>query len=45
MIMIAAFSSHAARLQALEAGVASYLEKPLDLRLLKEELRRLLRRV
>lgn len=43
MIMIAAFSSHAARLQALEAGVASYLEKPLDLRLLKEELRRLLR--
>jgi DNA-binding response OmpR family regulator/predicted regulator of Ras-like GTPase activity (Roadblock/LC7/MglB family) len=31
-----------ARMQALEGGAASYLEKPLDLHLLKEELRRLL---
>jgi DNA-binding response OmpR family regulator/predicted regulator of Ras-like GTPase activity (Roadblock/LC7/MglB family) len=30
------------RTQALENGASSYLEKPLDLRLLKEELRRLL---
>ncbi|HEY4388526.1 MAG TPA: response regulator, partial [Ktedonobacteraceae bacterium] len=31
-----------ARMQALESGAASYLEKPLDIHLLKEELRRLL---
>ncbi len=33
---------NAARTQALESGAVSYLEKPLDLHLLKEELRRLL---
>src|SRR5712692_9976661 len=42
MIMLAPFGSAATRTQALEAGVVSYLEKPLDLHLLKEELRRLL---
>ena len=42
MIMVAAVSSPALRTQALEAGVVSYLEKPLNLRQLKEELRRLL---
>ncbi len=42
MIMVAAFGSDAIRTQALESGVVSYLEKPLDLHLLKEELRRLL---
>jgi DNA-binding response OmpR family regulator/predicted regulator of Ras-like GTPase activity (Roadblock/LC7/MglB family) len=30
------------RMQALESGASSYLEKPLDLHLLKEEIRRLL---
>jgi DNA-binding response OmpR family regulator/predicted regulator of Ras-like GTPase activity (Roadblock/LC7/MglB family) len=30
------------RMQALEGGAASYLEKPLDIHILKEELRRLL---
>src|SRR5437762_9642737 len=42
MIMVAAISSPTLRTQALEAGVVSYLEKPLDLHTLKEELRRLL---
>ncbi|HYL45264.1 MAG TPA: response regulator [Ktedonobacteraceae bacterium] len=42
MVMVAANSSQATRTQALEGGVASYLQKPLDLHLLKEELRRLL---
>ncbi|HLX41646.1 MAG TPA: response regulator, partial [Ktedonobacteraceae bacterium] len=44
MIMVAATSpnSHDIRTHALEAGVVSYLEKPLNLHLLKEELRRLL---
>src|SRR5438105_2701775 len=42
MIMVAAVGSPALRTQALEGGVVSYLEKPLDLHLLKEELRRLL---
>lgn len=42
MIMIAASDSAMERTQALEAGVVSYLSKPLDLHLLKEELRRLL---
>src|SRR5437016_9409749 len=42
MIMVAASSSAADRTQALEAGVVSYLSKPLDLHQLKEELRRLL---
>lgn len=34
----------AIRMQVLEGGAASYLEKPLDFRLLKEELRRLLQK-
>ena len=42
MIMIATSNSAEDRTQALEAGVVSYLSKPLDLHLLKEELRRLL---
>src|SRR5579863_8765520 len=44
MIMVATASSNSseARTQALEAGVVSYLEKPLNLHQLKEELRRLL---
>jgi len=42
MIMVTAFGSPETRTQALEAGVAGYLEKPLNLHLLKEELRRLL---
>jgi DNA-binding response OmpR family regulator/predicted regulator of Ras-like GTPase activity (Roadblock/LC7/MglB family) len=44
MIMIAAPGPNAGetRTQALEAGVVSYLEKPLNLHQLKEELRRLL---
>jgi len=42
MMMVAPFGSASTRTQALEAGVVSYLEKPLDLHLLKEELRRLL---
>lgn len=42
MVMVAAVDSGVTRTQALEMGVASYLEKPLDMRALKEELRRLL---
>src|SRR5579859_951396 len=42
MIMVAAPGSSVTRTQALENGVVSYLEKPLDLHILKEELRRLL---
>lgn len=42
MIMVVGASSPEIRRQALEAGVVGYLEKPLDLHLLKEELRRLL---
>ncbi|MDQ6659433.1 MAG: response regulator [Chloroflexota bacterium] len=42
MIMVAPPDSTLTRTQALEAGVVSYLEKPLDMHLLKEELRRLL---
>src|SRR5579863_4366428 len=44
MIMVATASSNSseARAQALEGGAVSYLEKPLNLHLLKEELRRLL---
>src|SRR5712691_4435562 len=42
LIMVTAFGSASTRNQALESGVVSYLEKPLDLHLLKEELRRLL---
>ena len=42
MILIGGSDSSALRMQALESGAAGYLEKPLDLHLLKEELRRLL---
>src|SRR6266480_149498 len=42
LIMVTAFGSASTRNQALEGGVVSYLEKPLDLHQLKEELRRLL---
>src|SRR5258708_241227 len=42
MIMVASASSSVTRTQALESGVVSYLEKPVDLHVLKEELRRLL---
>ncbi|GAC1633526.1 MAG: hypothetical protein NVS4B7_20580 [Ktedonobacteraceae bacterium] len=42
MVMVAANNTPLTRTQALEAGVVSYLEKPLNLHLLKEELRRLL---
>ncbi len=42
MIMIGMPGSSVTRTQALENGVVSYLEKPLDLHTLKEELRRLL---
>ncbi len=41
MIAIGVANSLAVRAQALECGAVSYLEKPLDLRLLKDELRRL----
>src|SRR5215467_15526750 len=42
MIMIGMPGSSVIRNQALESGVVSYLEKPLDLHTLKEELRRIL---
>ncbi len=42
MIMVGMPGSSVTRTQALENGVVSYLEKPLDLHILKEELRRLL---
>jgi CheY-like chemotaxis protein/predicted regulator of Ras-like GTPase activity (Roadblock/LC7/MglB family) len=42
MIMVAADASPASRSSALEGGAVSFLRKPLDLHLLKEELRRLL---
>ncbi len=42
MIMIGMPGSSVVRTQALESGAVSYLEKPLDLHALKEELRRLL---
>jgi DNA-binding response OmpR family regulator/predicted regulator of Ras-like GTPase activity (Roadblock/LC7/MglB family) len=42
MIMVGMPGSSVSRTQALENGVVSYLEKPLELRTLKEELRRLL---
>ncbi len=41
MITIGAANSPELRAQALETGAVSYLEKPLDFRVLKEELRRL----
>jgi predicted regulator of Ras-like GTPase activity (Roadblock/LC7/MglB family) len=40
--MVGDVDSSITRTQALESGAVGYLEKPLDLRLLKEELRRLL---
>ena len=42
MIMVAPVGSAITRTQALEGGVVSYLEKPLDVHVLKQELRRLL---
>src|SRR5579883_2545503 len=42
MVMLGEPGSGLTRAQALEQGVAAYLEKPLDPRALKEELRRLL---
>lgn len=42
MIMVVAPGSPSARSEAFQNGAVSYLEKPLDLHLLKEELRRLL---
>ena len=43
MIMIASADSAITRTQALEGGAVSYLIKPVDMRVLKEELRRLLK--
>ncbi len=42
MILLAATGSPGTRTQALEYGAAGYLEKPIDLHLLKVEVRRLL---
>src|SRR5579885_463925 len=42
MIMLSAYGSPETRVQALESGAVGYLEKPLNLHMLKEELRRLL---
>lgn len=42
MVMLGTPGDSVGRKQALEMGVAGYLEKPLDLHALKEELRRLL---
>lgn len=42
MVMLGAQGGGLNRTQALEMGVTSYLENPLDIRALKEELRRLL---
>jgi DNA-binding response OmpR family regulator/predicted regulator of Ras-like GTPase activity (Roadblock/LC7/MglB family) len=44
MILMGGPATEAVRTQALENGASSYLEKPLDLRLLKEELRRLVQK-
>ena len=41
VIMMTAFGSPTARQEALRHGVIAYMEKPFDLRSLKEELRRL----
>ena len=41
VIMMTAFGSPTARQDALQNGVVAYLEKPFDLRTLKDELRRL----
>lgn len=42
LVMVTAFASVPARDEVLEGGVVSYLEKPFDLRTLKEEVRRLM---
>src|SRR5579884_1794961 len=42
MIMLSEYGSPETRVQALESGAVGYLEKPLNLHMLKEELRRLL---
>ncbi|MDQ2887249.1 MAG: response regulator [Chloroflexota bacterium] len=42
MILLGGSDPSALRMQALESGASGYLEKPLDMHLLKEELRRLL---
>jgi CheY-like chemotaxis protein/predicted regulator of Ras-like GTPase activity (Roadblock/LC7/MglB family) len=42
MVMLGEPESGVGRVQALEMGVASYLEKPLDIQVLREELRRML---
>lgn len=44
VIMMTAFGSPSARQDALRDGVIAYLEKPFDLRLLKDELRRMVAR-
>jgi DNA-binding response OmpR family regulator/predicted regulator of Ras-like GTPase activity (Roadblock/LC7/MglB family) len=44
LIAVGGPDTAAIRMQVLEGGAASYLEKPLDFSLLKEELRRLLQR-
>jgi DNA-binding response OmpR family regulator/predicted regulator of Ras-like GTPase activity (Roadblock/LC7/MglB family) len=42
MIMLGDANANEQRMQALESGADSYLERPIDIRQLKEELRRLL---
>ncbi|HEV2660480.1 MAG TPA: response regulator, partial [Ktedonobacteraceae bacterium] len=42
MILLGGSDPSTLRMQALESGASGYLEKPLDMHLLKEELRRLL---
>jgi len=44
MIIVGGVNAAAAQIRALEGGAVSYLEEPLDFRVLKEELRRLLQR-
>jgi CheY-like chemotaxis protein/predicted regulator of Ras-like GTPase activity (Roadblock/LC7/MglB family) len=44
MIIVGGANAPAAQIRALEGGAVSYLEEPLDFRVLKEELRRLLQR-
>ena len=44
MIIVGGANAAVAQLRALEGGAVSYLEEPLDFRVLKEELRRLLQR-
>jgi DNA-binding response OmpR family regulator/predicted regulator of Ras-like GTPase activity (Roadblock/LC7/MglB family) len=41
-IMLGSQSSPMGNVQVLESGAASYIEKPIDLRIIKEELRRIL---